>query len=125
MAENKQTYDTPWKEIIEFFFPQFMEFFVPGSTEDIDWDVKIKFLDKEFQKITKESATGRRHTDKLVEVTLKNRSKKWILIHIEVQSQKKPDFSAHRSISYGKTGLSKAIIDKQESIVYVHSLNPG
>ncbi|MFZ3046774.1 MAG: hypothetical protein WA151_12740 [Desulfatirhabdiaceae bacterium] len=93
MTENRQTYDTPWKQIIEFFFPQFMEFFVPGSTEDIDWDVEIKFLDKEFQKITKESATGRRHTDKLVEVTLKNRIKKWILIHIEVQSQKKPDFS--------------------------------
>jgi hypothetical protein len=34
------------------------------------------------------------------------------------------DFS-HRSISYGKPGISKAIIDKQESIVYVHNLNPG
>jgi hypothetical protein len=32
---------------------------------------------------------------------------------------------AHRSISYGKPGISKAIIDKQESIVYVHNLNPG
>ena len=31
----------------------------------------------------------------------------------------------HRSISYGKPGISKAIIDKQESIVYVHNLNPG
>jgi len=62
-------------------------------TEDIDWGVKIKFLDKEFQKITKESATGRRHTDKLVEVTLKNCAKKWILIHIEVQSRKNPAFS--------------------------------
>jgi predicted transposase/invertase (TIGR01784 family) len=93
MTENRQTYDTPWKQIIEFFFPQFMDFFVPGSTEDIDWNVKIKFLDKEFQKITRESATGRRHTDKLVEVTLKNRAKKWILIHIEVQSRKNSDFS--------------------------------
>jgi hypothetical protein len=31
----------------------------------------------------------------------------------------------HRSISYGEAGLSKAIIGKQESIVYVHNLNPG
>ena len=59
-----------------------MEFFVPGSKEDIDWNSKIKFLDKEFQKITKESVSGQKHTDKLIEVTLKNRSKKWILIHI-------------------------------------------
>jgi predicted transposase/invertase (TIGR01784 family) len=70
-----------------------MEFFVPGATADIDWNAKIRFLDKEFQKITKESVSGKRHTDKLVEVTLANRSKKWILIHIEVQSQKNPDFS--------------------------------
>ena len=82
MIEKNQTYDTPWKQIIEFFFPQFMEFFVPGSKEDIDWNSKIKFLDKEFQKITKESVSGQKHTDKLIEVTLKNRSKKWILIHI-------------------------------------------
>jgi len=66
---------------------------VSSSGEYIDWNIKIKFLDKEFQKITKESVAGRRHTDKLVEVTLKNRSNKWILIHIEVQSRKNPDFS--------------------------------
>ena len=92
MTHKNQTYDTPWKEIIEFFFPQFMAFFVPGSQEDIDWGKDIKFLDKEFQKLTKESVFGQRHTDKLVEVTLKNNSKKWILIHIEVQAQSKSDF---------------------------------
>ena len=48
MTKKKQAYDTPWKEIIEFFFPQFMAFFVPGSEEDIDWGTDIKFLDKEF-----------------------------------------------------------------------------
>jgi len=69
-----------------------MAFFVPGSEEDIDWNREIKFLDKEFQKLTKESVLGQRHTDKLVEVTLKNDIKKWILIHIEVQVQSKSDF---------------------------------
>ncbi len=92
MTHKNQTYDTPWKEIIEFFFPQFMTFFVPSSEKDIDWESEIKFLDKEFQKLTKESVLGQRHTDKLVEVTLKNNSKKWILIHIEVQAQSKSDF---------------------------------
>ena len=43
MTENKHTYDTPWKQIIEFFFPQFMEFFVPGSKEDIDWNSKVNY----------------------------------------------------------------------------------
>jgi predicted transposase/invertase (TIGR01784 family) len=70
-----------------------MEFFVPGSEKDIDWNKKIRFLDKEFQKITKDSELGRRYTDKLVEVTLKNNTKKWILIHIEIQAGKEEEFS--------------------------------
>ena len=93
MSDNKESYDTPWKEIIEFFFPQFMAFFVPGSQLDIDWTKEVKFLDTEFQKITKDSLLGRRHTDKLIEVTLTNRARKWILIHVEIQAQKDYDFS--------------------------------
>jgi predicted transposase/invertase (TIGR01784 family) len=93
MSKNNQTYDTPWKEILEVFFRQFMEFFVPGSEKDIDWSVAVKFLDKELQKLTKDSVVSRRHTDKLIEVTLKDNTKKWILIHIEVQSQRDLNFS--------------------------------
>jgi hypothetical protein len=40
--KNNSQFDSPWKEIIEFFFPQFMEFFVPESVADIDWNKKIK-----------------------------------------------------------------------------------
>lgn len=92
MSKKKDTYDTPWKEIIEFFFPQFMAFFVPGSEDDIDWGKKFKFLDKELQQLTKESVVGQKNTDKLIEVTLKQDIKKWILIHVEVQSQRNSDF---------------------------------
>jgi hypothetical protein len=90
---NKTEFDSPWKEIIESFFPQFMEFFVPGAENDIDWDKKVKFLNSEFQKITKDSKVGRRHIDKLIEVTLTNNTKKWILIHVEVQAGRETDFS--------------------------------
>ena len=95
MSDKNQNFDTPWKEIIEFFFPQFMEFFVPGAMESIDWTKKIKFLDTELQKITKDSVLGRRHTDKLVEVILKdkNKTRKWVLIHVEIQAQKDIEFS--------------------------------
>jgi predicted transposase/invertase (TIGR01784 family) len=90
---NKTDFDSPWKEIIESFFPQFMEFFVPGSENDIDWNKEIKFLNTEFQKITKDSEIGHRHIDKLIEVTLKDNAKKWILIHVEVQAGREADFS--------------------------------
>jgi len=54
MTQKTQTYDSPWKEILDAFFLSFMEFFIPQSLKDIDRNKKIKFLDKEFQKITKE-----------------------------------------------------------------------
>ncbi|WP_246293905.1 hypothetical protein [Desulfobacter latus] len=69
--KKKQTFDSPWKQVIETFFPQFMSFFVPGSENDIDWSREIKFLDKELQKITKASVAGQKYADKLIEVTLK------------------------------------------------------
>jgi predicted transposase/invertase (TIGR01784 family) len=91
--KNNSQFDSPWKDIIECFFPQFMEFFIPESVADIDWNKKVRFLDKEFQKISKESEVGKRYADKLVEVTLKNNVKKWILIHIEIQAGKEEKFS--------------------------------
>jgi predicted transposase YdaD len=90
---NKTEFDSPWKEIIESFFPQFMEFFVPDAENDIDWNKEIKFLNTEFQQITKNSKIGRRHIDKLIEVTLKDDLKRWVLIHVEVQAGREADFS--------------------------------
>ncbi|MGE4519255.1 MAG: hypothetical protein AB7E04_07105 [Desulfobacteraceae bacterium] len=94
MEKNKTTnFDSPWKDIIEAFFPQFMEFFVPQSLKDIDFTKEVKFLDKELEKLILDSETTKRYADKLVEVTLNDESKKWILIHIEIQSQKDKDLS--------------------------------
>jgi hypothetical protein len=94
MEKNKTTnFDSPWKDIIEAFFPQFMEFFVPQSLQDIDFTKDVKFLDKGLEKLILDSEITKRYADKLVEVTLKDESKKWILIHIEIQAQKDKDLS--------------------------------
>ena len=38
MQKNKNSdFDSPWKDIIEAFFPKFMEFFVPESLKDINF----------------------------------------------------------------------------------------
>jgi hypothetical protein len=29
--------DTPWKQILEGYFPQFMAFFFPEAHSEIDW----------------------------------------------------------------------------------------
>ncbi len=44
-------------------------------------------LDKELEQITASATTEKRYAEKLFQVWLLNNRKKWLLIHIEVQSQ--------------------------------------
>ena len=37
MTKQRTEYDNPWKEIIEDFFPNFLEFFFPAVYSIIDW----------------------------------------------------------------------------------------
>ena len=85
--------DTPWKQILEGYFPQFMAFFFPEAHSEIDWRRGFDFLDSELQQVTLEAETGKRIVDKLVKVYLQNGREKWILLHIEIQNQKEADFS--------------------------------
>jgi len=59
---QRSDYDSPWKEIIEQFFPEFIAFFFPHIYNDIDWSRGYEFLDKELQKIVRDSQTGRTTT---------------------------------------------------------------
>jgi hypothetical protein len=43
--------DSPWKEILEIYFPQAIQFFFPEIAALIDWEHPHLFLDKEFQSI--------------------------------------------------------------------------
>jgi hypothetical protein len=90
---ERADYDSPWKEIIEQFFPEFIAFFFPDIYDDIDWERGYEFLDKELQKVVRDSETGRRRVDKLVKVWRKNGDETWVAIHIEVQGQHERQFS--------------------------------
>lgn len=85
--------DKIWKNVISKFFSSFTEFFLPELHENIDFNQKPRFLDNELLKITQKSIGKNRTSDKLVEVSLKDGTNKWILIHIEIQDSKKDDFS--------------------------------
>src|SRR5258708_7928537 len=69
-----------------------MAFFFPHAHAEIDWSRGFEFLDKELQQIVREAEQGRRTVDKLVKVWLRDGQEKWILIHVEVQSQEESDF---------------------------------
>ena len=72
MAGKVADYDSPWKDILEKFFPQFLEFYFPVAAADIDWSRRPEFLDKELRQVTPDADIGRRHVDKLVKVWRKD-----------------------------------------------------
>ena len=81
-------YDNPWKEAITLYFPSFIQFYFPEIYQRIDWSYPPEFLDKELQTIVRDSETGKQYADKLVKVRELNGQETWVLIHIEIQSQK-------------------------------------
>lgn len=49
MPDQHVDYDSPWKEILERYFEDFMRFFFPSIHSSIDWLKGYNFLDKELQ----------------------------------------------------------------------------
>ena len=64
----KNDYDSPWKEALKRFFPEFLALLFPAIHAQIDWRVAPEFLDKELQQVGADSPRGRRYADKLVRV---------------------------------------------------------
>jgi hypothetical protein len=85
-------FDSPWKDSLTLYFQAFLALFFPDIHDDIDWSRGFEFLDKELQKIVKKAARGRLYVDKLVKVWRKNGDEAWVLIHIEVQTQRETNF---------------------------------
>jgi hypothetical protein len=85
-TENDQ-YDSPWKDILELYLPEFMEFFFPEAAEDIDWSRGYEFLDKELSQVVRDAELGLRLAEKLARVWRKNGQETWALAHIELQGQ--------------------------------------
>ncbi len=85
--------DNVWKEVLDNYFQEFMAFFFPVIHQEIDWSKQYEFLDKELEKVVRDSEVGRRLADKLVKVYLTNGLETWLLIHIEVQGYVDPGFA--------------------------------
>ncbi|MDO9139782.1 MAG: cytosolic protein [Methylobacter sp.] len=86
-------YDSPWKEAIEHFFPDFMAFYFPDACAQIDWPKEYAFLDNELRAVVQDAELGKRFVDKLVRVTLCTGGEKWVYIHIEVQVSQQAEFA--------------------------------
>ena len=87
MPKISTKFDSPWKDMIEDHFPEFMKFFFPNTHKIIDWQANYEFLDQELQKVVRDAKLGRRLADKLVRVRQTNGQVVFLYIHIEVQGQ--------------------------------------
>ncbi len=87
MTEQRTDYDSPWKEVIELYFPRFLEFFFPLAYAEIDWTRPHEFLDTELQQLEPDAEIGKRLVDKVAKVWLLDGEEAWVLVHVEVQGQ--------------------------------------
>ncbi|MEI7696003.1 MAG: cytosolic protein [Chlorobium sp.] len=93
MESTNDRYDSPWKEAIENYLPEFMAFYFPQAHARIDWSKEYIFLDKELRAVVQDAELGTRFVDKLVRVTELGGVESWIYIHVEVQGTKQTEFA--------------------------------
>jgi hypothetical protein len=100
MTEVRDAYDTPWKDVVEVYFEDFLLFFFPAIHADIDWSKGHEFLDKELSQIMRDAELGTRFADKLVKVWKRSGEETWVMLHLEIQSQEDGTFSERMFLYY-------------------------
>lgn len=100
MTEPRDEFDSPWKDILEAYFQNFMQFFFPQIHDDIDWNRGYDFLDQELRQVVRDAELGKRLIDKLVKVWKLSGEETWVLAHIEIQSQAESQFSDRMFVYY-------------------------
>jgi predicted transposase/invertase (TIGR01784 family) len=65
---------------------------MPDLYETIDFNKGYEFLEQEIRTLFTDSEVDKKYTDKLAKLYLKSGKEKWILVHIEVQGNRKQDF---------------------------------
>ncbi len=116
MNTPNANFDQPWKEAIEDYLERFLEFFFPQVHALVDWSRGYESLDKELQQISPSAESGEREGDKLFKVWQKNGEAAYLLIHVEIQSQRDNLFEErmyvyhYRSFDIHKRVISLAIL---------------
>ena len=93
MSNPQSEFDSPWKDVIERYFQDFIQFFLPQAHGEIEWSRGFEFLDKELQQVVRDAELGLRLVDKLVKIWRTGGDEAWVLIHVEVQSQEETNFA--------------------------------
>ena len=93
MTDPSTSFDSPWKDIVEAYLPDFIAFFFPDVYDQIDWEQGFEFLDQELRQVVRDAELGKRFVDKLVKIYRTGGEETWILLHLEIQSQYESGFA--------------------------------
>jgi len=99
MEQPPSDFDGAWKYALEQYFAPFLELFFPAAHAAIDWSQPVVFRDTELQQIAPEDQEGKQRVDKLVRVRRFDGTPAWVVVHIEIQSQRDAAF-AERMFRY-------------------------
>jgi len=93
--------DILWKGILEKVFEDLLRFVFPDVDKELDLQRGVCFLDKELGQMYPEPGkpSHTRVVDKLIKVYRRDGQERWMLTHIEVQGQARPEF-ARRMFAY-------------------------
>ncbi|HLU22127.1 MAG TPA: hypothetical protein VKZ77_06545 [Bacillaceae bacterium] len=119
MKKQNPNYDQLWKDVITDLFEEFLQFFSPDLSEEVDFTHSPQFLEQELKNIIPESNSNDRVADKLVKLKLKDGKEQWIYVHIEVQGDYQKDFSKRMFQSFYR------ILDRFDKKVYALALLAG
>src|SRR5260363_463248 len=75
--------DEAWKDALDRYFPEFMQFFYAEIAHKIDWQAGHEMLDKELLALTTESMVGKRLVDQHIKVRFKEGQDGFVLLHVE------------------------------------------
>ena len=88
----REDFDGAWKIYFRDNLKYFLQFADIDAFNEIDWSRSPEFLDTELRRISRGFKKNKVVVDCLVKVWLIDGEEKWILVHIELQSQKDIDF---------------------------------
>lgn len=89
---SNDAYDSPWKGILDRYFPAFIAFFFPEIHQEINWSQGYEILDKELEQVTRDADLGKRLADKLFKVWRRNGDEQVVYTHVEVQAKSQTIF---------------------------------
>lgn len=84
---QRDDFDGAWKEVIERYLHEFMDYFFAEASAGIDWKRPVRFLDKELQKLTPRGLVRKGVVDKLFEAFTNDGDACLIAVHLEVQNE--------------------------------------